>query len=269
MRGTKNEQKCLPHEASSWPIRRGEYFLKRMSSSRAPRECSVLGVPFSVVPGVFSPALSRSTEFFARKLVKGIEGKSIFEVGCGSGAISVLCALKGASRVICSDVSDAAIECTRLNASRHGVEDKIELVTASDFDDVAGHFDIVFFALPYVYVDDVRSIFARFGALAYSIFDEKYRAQRLFFEKAPKYVTPGGRILVGFSKVGVLDRFFSNVRKASCTANLVASEPEGRTDNRFYQIVPNESRDSSQHVAHPRLVLPARRQGTAESRELA
>lgn len=223
---------------SSRPIGRGIYFLRRMNSDKAPRTCSVLGSSFSIMPGVFSPALSKATEFFAKELVKYVQGKSIFEVGCGSGIISVLCALNGASQVFCSDISDAAIKNTVLNARQHGVENKVHIIHSSDFDSVVGRFDIVFFALPYVYIEDVSPIAERFGDLTYSIFDEKYAAQRLFLQKAARYVAPDGKILVGFSKIGEVDRFLSNVSEVSCTASLISSEREGRTDNRLYEVTP-------------------------------
>lgn len=248
MRCTNNKEVPESPRNSSRAVGRGIYFLKRMSSVNAPSTCSVLGIPFSILPGVFSPALSKATEFFAKELVKDIQGKSVFEVGCGSGVISILCALNGASQVFCSDISDVAIKNTTLNAKMHGVEDKVHIIKSSDFDSVVGRFDIVFFALPYVYIEDAAPIAKRFGYLTYSIFDENYAAQKIFLKKAARYVAPNGKILVGFSKIGEIDRFLSNVNEVSCSTNLIKSEREGRTDNRLYEVTPLKKKNSAEAV---------------------
>lgn len=221
-------------------VRRGEYFLKLMDSPRAPKECQVLGTTFTLLPGVFSPALSRSTEFFVRQLVPRVKGKVLFEVGCGSGVVSILCAVGGAARVTCTDVSDAAVRCAEVNVLRHDVGHIVEVINASNFNAVKQRYDIVFFALPYVYVPDIGPIVSRFGPLAYSIFDEGYLSQRTFLVQAPSVVKPGGEILLGFSKVGDVRRFLRNVRQARCDTELVAAEREGRADNRLYRILPNQ-----------------------------
>ena len=65
-------------EIKSWPIRRGEWFLQRMLSPNAPSECEILGFKFEIEKGVFSPAISRSTEFFVKELIKKCVGKKVF-----------------------------------------------------------------------------------------------------------------------------------------------------------------------------------------------
>lgn len=224
-------------DLSARVIGRAKWFLGRMSSERAPKECTVGGRRFFVERGVFSPAYSRSTEFFADFLSKRCCGKTVFEVGCGSGSIAVLCALGGAKRVVCTDVNEAAVHCAKKNAKRHGVDRIVEVIHERTFDAVQDRFDIVFFALPYVFVEDAGPFVLRYGELAYSVFDEGYRSQREFLLGAPKMVKGDGVIYVGFSQLGELDKFNRNVTEIGAVSLLVARAKEGRADNRIYEIV--------------------------------
>ncbi len=69
-------------------------------------------------------------------------GCRVLDVGCGTGVIAVLAALVGGSSVRAIDLSSAAVEATRDNATRNGVSDHIDVDTtpASELD---GAFDLV------------------------------------------------------------------------------------------------------------------------------
>lgn len=54
-------------------------------------------------------------------------GLSALDVGCGSGVLSIAAALLGAGRVVAVDVADAAVEVTRANAARNGVEAEVDV----------------------------------------------------------------------------------------------------------------------------------------------
>ena len=224
-------------EIKSWPIRRGEWFLQRMLSPNAPSECEILGLKFEIEKGVFSPAISRSTEFFVKELIKRCVGKKVFEVGCGSGAISIHCALAGAKRVFCTDVSSIAIKCTKKNAKYHNVLHKMEIREARGFNEFKDKFDLIFFGLPYVYIENVDPLLEKYGEIAYSIFDEKYKSQIEYFTNVSKYMKEGGAAYVAFSKVGDLKMFEMNLSKSGLIAILESTEKEGRADNQFYRLI--------------------------------
>jgi len=221
---------------SEWPISRAEWFLQRMLGGMAPEECEVLGRRYRVLRGVFSPALSKSTEFFARFLTEICKGKSVLEIGCGSGAVSISCAFSGAKQVTCSDLSSRAIECTEQNLARHNIGQQVRTVHCAGFGSIKGRFDIIFFALPYILVADIEPHRATYGDLAYSVFDQDYDAQLSFLRSSPKYVKKNGRVFVGFSKIGDGTKFDMNVRSVNARARLMRKEKEGRADNRIYEI---------------------------------
>jgi len=69
-------------------------------------------------------------------------GSRVLDVGCGSGVLSIIAALRGASRVVAIDIAEAAREATDDNAARNGVSNLIEAST-SEIGDIAGSFDLV------------------------------------------------------------------------------------------------------------------------------
>ncbi|MDH3439529.1 MAG: 50S ribosomal protein L11 methyltransferase [Gammaproteobacteria bacterium] len=70
-----------------------------------------------------------------------IEGKSVFDLGCGSGILSVAAAKLGADSILAVDIDLQAVTATRQNAARNDVNDGL---TVSDFyDGSKGAFDIV------------------------------------------------------------------------------------------------------------------------------
>lgn len=211
-----------------------------MLSPGAPTECTVLGTSFVLRRGVFSPAISRSTEFFARQLVARCRGKSVIEIGCGCGAIAVLCALHGATRVVATDINKIAVQCARENVLRYGVGNKITVIE-NEFANVPGTFDIVFFALPYVYVSDIGALVERFGSLAYSVFDPNYLHQKSFFRQAPAHINQGGVMLAGFGGAGDVKRLMRNLKACNLKACELAKAAEGRSDNRLYLLQPMNS----------------------------
>ena len=75
-----------------------------------------------VLPGVFFPHFTISTKILLQFLeTKKLFNKTLLELGCGTGIISVYSAQKGA-KVTSSDINPAAIENVMLNANKNKVE---------------------------------------------------------------------------------------------------------------------------------------------------
>lgn len=69
-------------------------------------------------------------------------GASVLDVGCGSGVLGIVAAVRGASSVIAIDTAQAAVEATRENAGRNGCAERID-ARATPLGAVEGSFDLV------------------------------------------------------------------------------------------------------------------------------
>jgi release factor glutamine methyltransferase len=93
-----------------------------------------------VSPGVFFPGFIISTKLFLQFIEQlDISGKTLLELGAGSGIISVFAVLKGAI-VTASDINPKAVQDIHENAVRNNVEvtviesDLFEGIPRSTFD---------------------------------------------------------------------------------------------------------------------------------------
>jgi len=91
--------------------------------------------PFSILlnPGVFSPTHTSRTLADALEITAG---DTVVDVGCGSGVLSFVAARLGARRVIGCDISKEAVEAASSNATRLGLDDRVEFRHGSLLDPV-------------------------------------------------------------------------------------------------------------------------------------
>ena len=162
------------------------------------RSFDALGRTWDLLPGVFSPALTSSTEFYTRCLPFPRAG-SFLEIGCGAGVTSVQAALSGCAEVTAVDIGPAAVENTTLNARRHGAP-QVRALVGDVFDAVpVGGYDLVFWAIPYVALpedDEYPSDLSR------SVFDIGYQCCLAYLAGARSVLAPGGRLFLGFGDMG-------------------------------------------------------------------
>jgi ribosomal protein L11 methyltransferase len=105
------------------------------------------------VPGVLDVAIepggsfglgdhptTRSTARVLDDLVR--PGHHVLDVGCGSGVLAIVAALRGAARVVAIDIAESAREATDDNSLRNGVADVVEAST-TPLGEIEGQFDLV------------------------------------------------------------------------------------------------------------------------------
>lgn len=107
---------------------------------RQERNSKFLGLNLKIPVGIFHPSLFFSTTTMGKYLLSiDLHQKKIFEIGCGSGALSILAAKQGA-QTFCSDINPKAVEITKKNATENGVHltavqsDLLKNVAEKNFD---------------------------------------------------------------------------------------------------------------------------------------
>ena len=70
------------------------------------------------------------------------KGDAMLDVGCGTGALAIVSALAGATRIEAIDIADPAVAATLANAAANGVSDRIGASTVP-LSEVEGEFDVV------------------------------------------------------------------------------------------------------------------------------
>ncbi len=99
----------------------------------------------SVKEGVYRPD---DDSYLLVSLIEVNKGDSVLEIGCGSGVISIHCALAG-GKVTVVDINDEAAKLTKINAKTNGAE--LQNVLVGDmFEPVKGNWDVMIFNPPYL-----------------------------------------------------------------------------------------------------------------------
>ncbi|HRK21132.1 MAG TPA: 50S ribosomal protein L11 methyltransferase [Fimbriimonadaceae bacterium] len=131
----------------------------------------------------------------------GVEGKTVLDLGCGSGILAIAAAKLGAASVTATDIEPLAVEIARENALRN--ETDIELFGGNGFGDwAAGRtWDLVLSNI----------ISATLFRLA---------------DKASQYVAPGGTWIIS----GVLEQNFADVRSAIESAGFTFVQAQSEDD---------------------------------------
>lgn len=152
-------------------------------------------------------------------------GERVLEIGSGAGLAAVMAARAGA-RVIAIDVRPEAVTCTRGNAARNGVGDRVDVRLGDGFAPVAGlSFDLVCTSPPQMPTppgrerDDAEAAADNGGRDGWHLLDRVIR-------EAPAHLVPGGRLLFTlFGFLGV-DRARERLRVAGLAPEIVAREPQ-------------------------------------------
>ena len=100
-----------------------------------------------VLDSVYEP---REDSFLLAETIEVRPGVKALDIGCGSGIQSINLALKGAE-VTAVDINPKALECTKLNAKKFGLSEKIKTKKSDLFSALENKkFDLVVFNPPYL-----------------------------------------------------------------------------------------------------------------------
>jgi release factor glutamine methyltransferase len=128
------------------------------------------GRPFKVLPSVCKPLGNEQT------VVDHIpSGRTVLELGCGSGIITVYAAKKS-RHVTAVDISPDAVENTKMNVAAQGL-DNVTVLVSNGFDAVSGSYEVIISNPPWVdfALDDPNRQWATSATLIPSLFRDSGR----------------------------------------------------------------------------------------------
>ena len=98
-----------------------------------------------MVPGIAFGSGEHETTRSCLEIIDGLslEGKTVLDLGCGTGILSLAAALKGAKTVIAVDIDPQAVVNTTENVHRNGMENIISPVSGELYSMKPACFDLV------------------------------------------------------------------------------------------------------------------------------
>lgn len=202
-----------------------EHIYQTLKKNKNARKARVLGKEFFVCPEVFAPLWGDSIILakMVRKETK--QGDFVLDMGTGTGVQAIFAAEK-AAKAIAVDINPAAVNCAKLNAKHHRLEEKIEVRESDLFSNISEKFDMIIFNPPFRWFEP-RDMLER------ASLDENYETLNAFFSQVKNYLKENGRILTVFSTSGDIKYFEHLIRENNFEPEVIAAE---KRNGWLYQI---------------------------------
>jgi len=144
--------------------------------------------------GVFSPSRA---EYLALLMQPPLPEncRSAFDIGTGTGVLSVLLARRGIARISATDSSPRAVACARDNVDRLGLGDQVSVLELAFFPE--GRADLLVCNPPWLPGKVTSSLDA-------AVYDPNEQMLKGFLQKAPQHLEPGGQIWLIMSDLAQL-----------------------------------------------------------------
>lgn len=161
------------------------------------------GLPFTVDERVLIPRspIAELIEDDFQPWLEDREPRRILDLGTGSGAIAVACALAFPdAEVVATDVSDDALAVARRNAERHKVSERVRLVNSDLYAGLAGEtFDLIVSNPPYVCADELAGLadeYQREPRIAFSGGGDGLTLVETLLFETPAHLREGGLLVL-------------------------------------------------------------------------
>jgi release factor glutamine methyltransferase len=114
-------------------------------------EVSTLGFQITVYRGVFHPSLFFSSRIFGKHLLScDLRGKSVLDMGTGTGILA-LCAARAGADVTAVDIHPEAVRCALENVGRNGLTSRVTVLQSDLFRELppSCRFDLILWNPPF------------------------------------------------------------------------------------------------------------------------
>jgi release factor glutamine methyltransferase len=152
-------------------------------------------IDIDTLPDVYNPS---DDSYLLLKVVEVSGGERFLEMGSGTG-LTAIHAAKAGAMVTAADINPKAVDCTRRNAMKNGVD--IRVVESDLFDKVEGVFDIIAFNPPYLATEETSTAWIE---MSWSGGRDGTETSGAFLNEAWKHLAPGGRVYMILSSLGSL-----------------------------------------------------------------
>ncbi len=140
------------------------------------------------------------------------KGKTVLEIGTGSGLLSLCCLQAGAKKVVATDVNPSAVANATFNAQRLKLAGRldvrlVDLEDASAFSVIAADetFDFIISNPPWVNQKPLKID-------EFALYDENFALMSSLFEGLDRHLNPNGRVLLAY---GCVDAVRTLIRLAN------------------------------------------------------
>ena len=202
-------------------------------TKRWTRSARAAGFEFVVRPTVFHPKIFLTSEFFAGFIdTLDLTGKSVAEVGTGSGILSLAAARAGADSVVSIDINPNAAIAARENARLNGYGDTMTTVCGNLLHALTPRplFDVILSSPP-SFPGEPRDVADRAWVAG-----PGYRDIAELFSQAHARLKPGGLVYLLLSSDSDLDFLGGLAREAGFSARLVAERSIGFESFVLYEL---------------------------------
>ena len=195
-------------------------FFEHMKAEDKPYEIMVHGKPLVVLPNVFSPKYSEDSKVFSREVPKLVSGKSLLEIGTGTGIVALHASLRGAKKIVATDINREAVRNAKANFRKYGLKASIRHGSLFKPIKKGEKFDIIFWNHPFN-----RTSYKTKDILLRSGLDHNYADLKGYFMEAKKHLTTSGMVLLGTGSIARISEVRRIAKAAGYMPQLLHREP--------------------------------------------
>lgn len=201
-------------------------------TSDKPRSIHLEGHELILHPGVFNPAVGWSTIGLIEAMPP-VAGKTVLDMGCGTGVVGIIAAHRGASTVVLADLDPLAIQNATENIELHHLGARVQVFQSDLFAGVPEQrFDLISFNWPYLWweeqiADNAAAEIAPGAPGIWAYFDYQYALIRRLFRVMPRYLTAGGAAYLTFAEYANEALLAQIIAEEGLRYEIVHTRPDG------------------------------------------